>query len=220
MAVKTGNNGNNTIFGTAQADEIYGLGGNDYLDGRGGNDLVDGGAGNDKIFGGLGDDELYGGTGRDTLRGGAGWDVLFGNTDNDSLFGDDGYDVLDGGRGDDVLNGGTGGDDLYGGLGNDQLIGGGGFDTFYFYRADSGDYFAGHDVVKDFQIGIDLINLENLNLNGNPFSYVADDFSPAVGEWSFSVVGSDTVITWNDGSFHDVEVDNKVLTLNDFVYVA
>jgi hypothetical protein len=51
-----GDNGNNVLTGTANADTILGLGGNDTLSGLGGNDTLNGGTGNDFIDGGAGDD--------------------------------------------------------------------------------------------------------------------------------------------------------------------
>jgi Ca2+-binding RTX toxin-like protein len=57
--VVTGNNGANTVFGTAFADFIFGAGGND------------------KLSGGGGDDTLIGGTGLDTLAGGTGTDTFW-----------------------------------------------------------------------------------------------------------------------------------------------
>ncbi|MEZ5960364.1 MAG: calcium-binding protein [Hyphomonadaceae bacterium] len=69
-------NGNDTIYGDAQANEFHG------------------GNGNDTFFGGDGDDRLYGDSGDDTLHGGAGNDVLVGSY---RLFGDDGDDLLIGG---------------------------------------------------------------------------------------------------------------------------
>ncbi|MCW1430171.1 beta strand repeat-containing protein [Novosphingobium sp. JCM 18896] len=42
-----GNSGNDTIFGTPDADQLFGDLGNDYLSGGGGNDTIDGGPGSD-----------------------------------------------------------------------------------------------------------------------------------------------------------------------------
>jgi Ca2+-binding RTX toxin-like protein len=67
-----GNNGNNTLVGTAHADTLNGNGGNDILNGGGGADVIDGGAGNDVLNGSGGADSLIGGTGNDTLV----WDPL------------------------------------------------------------------------------------------------------------------------------------------------
>jgi Ca2+-binding RTX toxin-like protein len=133
-----GDAGNNTFFGTSQADRILGRGGNDILFGFGGNDELNGGSGADALSGGAGDDLLLGGsgndslsgwTGNDDLRGGSGNDFLSGWTGNDKLFGGSGNDSLFGGLGDDVLNGNNDQDNLVGGSGIDTLNGGNGNDT-------------------------------------------------------------------------------------------
>ncbi len=120
MATFNGSNGNNTITGTAAADDIYG---------NGGNDVVSAGDGNDTVFGGTGNDTLQGEGGDDQLHGDAGADRLFGGAGNDSLFGGADSDSLDGGAGDDVLDGGAG---------NDTLDGGAGFDTANYAASTSG----------------------------------------------------------------------------------
>lgn len=76
---------------------------------------------------------LEGDDGRDKLLGFAGNDDLFGQAGNDQLFGGDGADRLDGG------------------LGADTVAGGAGRDTFVLHSR------SGHDIVTDFQDGIDRI---------------------------------------------------------------
>lgn len=87
-----GDDTNNNLVGSANADTLYGMGGNDTMDGNGGNDYLDGGDGNDTI---------YGDTGNDTLIGGLGNDNLYGEADND---------IMEGGAGDDNVTGGAGND--------------------------------------------------------------------------------------------------------------
>ena len=67
MARITGNNLDNVLNGTGQADTILGLGGHDALFGFGGNDTLDGGTGNDTLVGGAGSDSVDGGDGNDIL---------------------------------------------------------------------------------------------------------------------------------------------------------
>lgn len=99
------------------------------------------GAGRQQADGGLGNDSLSGGGGRDTLLGGA----------------DD--DLLSGGRGADMLDGGDHDDRLTGGAGDDVLAGGAGADSFqYFGRK------AGADVITDFTLGEDMIDLRGTGL--------------------------------------------------------
>jgi Ca2+-binding RTX toxin-like protein len=78
--------------------------------------------------------------GNDTLEGGKGDDLLFGQGGNDTLLGGDGNDIL------------------FGGMGDDTLTGGAGADQFVWQKGE-----AGHDVIKDFNIGEgDSLNLADL----------------------------------------------------------
>ncbi|HSI52369.1 MAG TPA: hypothetical protein VK981_00285 [Ramlibacter sp.] len=104
------------------------------------------------------------GTGADdNLQGTAGADVIKGNAGDDLLFGL---------AGDDRLVGGSGNDELDGGRGSDELSGDNGADLFVFSFGDllvsippegtteahiSLDF--GHDVVTDFQIGVDHLQV-------------------------------------------------------------
>ena len=81
------------------------------------------------------DDQIHGQGGNDTLSGLGG---------NDSLYGGDGNDLLIGGAGDDILVGGAGNDTLVGGVGSDRFV----------LKPNTGV-----DVIEDFQVGIDRIQL-------------------------------------------------------------
>jgi hypothetical protein len=117
-----GDAGNDTLFGSSNAD---------YLKGGAGNDLLHGLAGPDVLIGGGGNDVLYGDGGNDIMVGDAGNDVLYGGTGNDELFGGDGDDVLYGDQGDDIILGQAGSDHLYGDSGRDVMIGGTGRDFVF-----------------------------------------------------------------------------------------
>ena len=132
----------NPILGTDMDDPLVGTEGNDTISGLKGNDLIEGKEG---------DDIIYGGKDRDYLKGGDGSDTLYGNREDDDLFGE---------LGDDKLYGGKGNDRLQGGAGDDLLSGDIGSDTFVFHA----DQDAGNDVVVDFQIGKDVIQLEGFPL--------------------------------------------------------
>ncbi|TMQ25864.1 MAG: calcium-binding protein [Deltaproteobacteria bacterium] len=146
-----GNDGDDTLIGSAHAD------------------LIDGGTGNDTLQGGLGDDTLIGGAGVDTvsyadrtvtvkvsldsahlwvaaqngeagendsiasdienLTGGSGNDLLRGSSVANIIHGGAGNDTIEGGAGNDALYGDAGNDLIYGGAGNDLLVGGAGADT-------------------------------------------------------------------------------------------
>jgi Ca2+-binding RTX toxin-like protein len=75
-AAISGTQGNDTLRGTRQVDQIYGLNGNDTLSGRARGDELYGGAGNDSLQGSSGADDIYGGSGQDDLFGGSGADFL------------------------------------------------------------------------------------------------------------------------------------------------
>lgn len=176
-----GGAGDDTLYGDEGQDRLLGKGGDDLLYGGEGNDTLLGGGGNDKLYGedgndtlrgGSGSDTLYGDAGKDLLKGEAGFDALYGGGDNDRLLGGGDADILNGGDGDDTLRGGTGDDQLYGDAGNDRLFGEAGKDTFHgeagddalFGGADADRFeFVGtgfdHDRIKDFEIGIDVLDM-------------------------------------------------------------
>jgi Ca2+-binding RTX toxin-like protein len=94
--------GNDTLIGSAHADQLRGGSGNDILSGLGGDDRLEGGDNNDTLSGGDGNDDLFGGSGTDNLLGGSGNDMLSGNLGNDLLDGGAGLDTYNGGGGNDT----------------------------------------------------------------------------------------------------------------------
>jgi Ca2+-binding RTX toxin-like protein len=72
VMVRVGNEGVNTLPGSADEDLLIGLGGWDTLLGKGGNDLLCGGFGDDALSGGDGDDTLWGGPDTDHFNCGPG----------------------------------------------------------------------------------------------------------------------------------------------------
>lgn len=157
-----GDFGDDAIRGGAGADRLLGNYGADSLSGGQGEDTLSGGVGDDLLDGGQGDDALAGDVGNDLIVGGQGNDAADGGVGDDQLAGDQGDDTLAGGFGADSLDGGQGADWLFGGNGDDRLIGAQGDDTvsgglgsdLYVFSRGSGD-----DVVTDFQIGQDHIDL-------------------------------------------------------------
>jgi cysteinyl-tRNA synthetase len=101
-----------------------------------------------------GDDVWLGGSSRDVFDAATGNDVFNGMAGNDVLRGGAGADTIFGDRGADRINGGGGSDTLSGGKGNDRLWGGADTDTFVFAKG------GGSDTIKDFQDGIDRLQLE------------------------------------------------------------
>jgi Ca2+-binding RTX toxin-like protein len=157
MVVKKGDEGNNSLLGTEERDQLFGLGGDDVFIGLGDADFMAGGEGTDTVTylnspGSVGVDLLTG-----DVSGGEGIDSLsrienvFGSAFNDRLDGDSFDNSLNGLNGDDVLVGGDGADILNGELDDDTLVGGvdGDVDCFLF---GSGD-----DTLFGFEDGVDLI---------------------------------------------------------------
>lgn len=133
-----------------------------------------GGAGNDALLGDDGPNQLSGGlafeTGNDRIEGRGGNDLLTGEGGNDTLLGGDGDDTLVGdggfGFGNDVLDGGAGNDVLIAGRGIDDMTGGAGADRFVFESF--ADFigtatFSGFDTIHDFQQGVDVIDLRQID---------------------------------------------------------
>lgn len=96
---------------------------------------INGTAAGDRIRGTSAAEEINGPGGNDQLRCGGGNDIVNGGAGNDEVKGD---------LGNDVLNGGTGSDTYDGGVGRDTFV----------FTADGG-----LDKIKDFQHGIDLIDI-------------------------------------------------------------
>jgi Ca2+-binding RTX toxin-like protein len=147
-----GNDGDNTLHGSAFADFIFSLGGDD------------------DVFGGDGNDTLFGDEGRDRLDGGAGVDTVDYSTfrtdvlirldigiaaNGDQLFsienavGSRFDDVIRGSADDNRLAGGDGDDSLQGLGGADTLDGGNGQDRAVYTLSDSG-------VIVDLRVGAGL----------------------------------------------------------------
>ncbi|HSV71635.1 MAG TPA: type I secretion C-terminal target domain-containing protein [Methylibium sp.] len=156
-------NGNDTLSGGIGDDTLDGSTGDDIVAGDDGNDRLIGNGGADSVTGGLDNDTLFGSAGNDTLSGDGGDDELNGNVDADLLRGGIGNDTLNGGSendtlvgeaGADTLNGGTGSDTLFGGAGIDQLTGSTDADHFVFELPIDAS-----DIVTDFAVGVDLIDL-------------------------------------------------------------
>ena len=105
-----GGEGNDTLLGGPNTDDLDGGDGDDLLEGYAGTDYLDGGPGDDTMRGGDDGDYLYAGgssgqpgaAGRDRLEGGAGDDILS-DEDGNGTTPDIGPDVLDGGEGNDSL---------------------------------------------------------------------------------------------------------------------
>lgn len=213
-----------TFFGEGDSDLLLGRGGDDQLFGGSGDDEIAGGGGDDALYGGSnadilrggsGDDTVFGGSGNDLVGGGAGEDVLYGDSGEDTLRGSDGDDTLYGDTGDDVLYGGAGDDRLYGGTGVDQFFGNAGADTFVWeFIEEGGTSTATSDVILDFEVGTDFIDLSLLgDLNFGRRTGTPEVFVSVANGTSFVRIDTD-----GDGA-RDLQiiVRDTVLTEDDFL---
>jgi Ca2+-binding RTX toxin-like protein len=143
------------IFGEEGDDTLIGSALGDRLDGGAGLDVLRGGSGDDVLEGGLAGGRAFGGSGRDTIfgSGGGSWridadalvrmdpeeETTFSGIERAEVVGGGGDDVINsasftgpvkvnGGGGDDLISTGDGPDHLIGGDGNDWLSGGVGND--------------------------------------------------------------------------------------------
>ena len=191
-----GGDDDDRIHGMTGDDFLSGDAGNDHISGGEGNDFVKGGTGDDIISGDAGDDKLYGNDGSDTISGGDGSDKIYagdnddrvhGGADNDTIdlgsgndvaSGDAGDDFIQGKAGDDIISGGGGNDKIVGGAGSDIIEGGAGNDHIWggqWWRDNASDTFVynkggGKDVIHDFEVGKDQIDLSSYGLSMNDLS--------------------------------------------------
>ncbi len=201
----TGNAGRNVLAGKAGNDILSGLGGNDILDGGLGADTMKGGLGNDTYFVDSPGDVVseIGGGGIDTVKSmrtfsladpvhakgiienltllGFAKGNATGNAAANVITGNAAQNILDGGASKDALNGGGGNDVVIGGLGRDQLTGGLGADDFKFKSLSEIGKGLTRDVIKDFQRGIDDIDLRSIDTKAGLAGDQAFVFLPAKG---------------------------------------
>jgi serralysin len=149
--------GNDTVIGSAFADDLRGGAGNDLLNGGAGNDTLSGGNDADVLIGGLGKDTLSGGSGADTFRFLSVADTGLGaNADVISDFSASQVDKIDLTAIDAVA--GTGANDAF------AYIGGGAFTGVAGQLRFAGGYLSADldgDQIPDFQIA--LTNIATLN---------------------------------------------------------
>lgn len=190
-------------FEDEQGDKIDGGAGNDTIYGNDGGNNIYGGIGHDKISGGTPefdpifgqddvDDIVYAGVGRDTLEGEGGHDIIYGDNGADHMSGGAENDSLYGGRGYDTIIGDEGSDSIFGGAGKDMLTGGSGADRFIFLAvSESGRTASTRDVITDFEVMLDRIDLRSIDANINSdgdqaFKFIGSNaFTKAAGELKF-----------------------------------
>lgn len=147
-------------------------------------DLIAAGLNDDTVRAGGGDDRVWGGGGNDVVGGGWGDDVLRGGSGADRLFGGRGDDILDGNAGDDVLTGGRGAD------------------QFVFFAG------SGTDRVRDFEQGVDVIDLRPMGLEG--FADIADGIVDGPNGARIVLENGDALILTG--------IDAAALTADDFLF--
>ncbi len=211
--VLSGREGDDKIRAGDGDDGLWGDEGNDILIALGGFDQLEGGEGDDFLYGGRGNDYLLAGEGDDVLRGNLNDDTLYANAGNDDIRGGGGNDFISAGRDNDYLLGGNGEDILYGDAGNDTLVGGFGsgrndglMDVFEYSTSDIEA--GGFDRIRDFEDGIDLIELR---LNG--FSNFATEVAPKLAQ-----SGAHVRMDFGGGNVLLIEnTDLSALTADDFL---
>lgn len=217
-----GDNGKDSLFGGKGNDYLYGGKGADLLNGGAGasdtavydyyaasiavnlsTEMATDGWGFadtlisiENVWGSGFSDTITGSSDNNVLCGFDGNDTLKGLGGKDTLVGGNQMDTLDGGLGSDTLKGGGGADILIGGKGKDKLFGGNGADTFLFKSANHSTNNNKADVIKDFAIGTDLIDLFGV-ASGLVF----------IGTDGFSGIANEVRATVNGGGDTLVRVD-------------
>lgn len=192
-------NGGDVVNNSGTIVGLLDLGfGDDFYSGRTGGVVtgqIDMGDGNDYARGGRFADDVLGGQGADEIEGFGGDDVLRGGTEDDIVRGGSGNDSVAGGDGNDRVNGGAGEDLINGGLGKDIQTGGTGVDTFRFIRTYDSLAGADRDRIRDFEVGIDKIDL--VEIGGLTF----------IGENAFSNAPEVRIFVRNGATQVDVDKD-------------
>jgi serralysin len=222
-----GGSGNDFLNGDIGNDDLFGGIGNDFLNGGTDSDVINGGTGVDTIdyitfHTGVTVNLLTGttndGTGTDTLiaienvRGSLLDDEIFGNQAGNFLEGNVGADFISANGGADTVKGGSGKDTILGGSGSDKIHGDGDADTLtggseadtfvYSSASDSRIGFFSHDVIKDFEKGLDKIDVSAIDANtavsGNQaFTFIGTQNFSDEGQISAFKSGGGTLVQFN-----------------------
>lgn len=240
--VLTGNAGNNVLRGGAGEDTLAGGAGNDFLNGGEDADRMVGGAGNDRfVVDNAGDVVVEArGQGNDLVSASVDFTlganverlVLTGSGDLEgrgnglanSLSGNSGDNILRGGAGADTMLGGGGADRLFGGAGADQMTGNAGADLFVFRTAGETPRGTGHDVITDFEDGLDRLHLAGIDADttsvGNQaFDFIGSDvFSGTAGELRYGYHSIFGDVDGDGNADFQIEIGSGLtLTTDDFI---
>ncbi len=153
--------------------------------------------------------------------------TMIGNDDANQIRGEGGDDRLFGAGGRDTLVGGVGDDTLVGGPGSDRLVLGTGADTIVIKANDSGYGFARRDMVRDFEPGVDIIDLSLIDadtgLSGNQaFRFVGTGAPQEAGSVGFQVYRGATIISVNTDDDPGIELQLQLngvagISASDFI---
>ena len=170
------------VVGSSYGDALY-ASATTELSGNGGNDWLVSGSGANVIAGGAGSDTVSyhtstSGVQVNLAQGSAqgGWapgdtlssvESVYGSSRADTLIGSSGANTLSGAAGNDTIRGGGGADRIHGGDGVDTMYGESGADIFVFQSTAESTPSLGGDTVKDFQKGLDRIDLSGIDANIN-----------------------------------------------------
>jgi Ca2+-binding RTX toxin-like protein len=162
---------------------------------------------------------VLGDASNEALNGDALSDEVQGKAGKDKISGFAGKDTLDGGEGDDVLRGG---------IDRDQLIGGAGLDKFVYSDVLQSRAGLGADVVRDFEDGIDLIDVGGVDARADKagdqaFKLIHGAFT-AEGQVRVVDDGKDATLQFNTVGANGVDMeivlknfDHRDISEADFV---
>lgn len=234
-----GNSLNNSITGNSVDNILTGYEGNDSLNGGAGDDTMMGGIGNDiytvDTLGDVVTENADEGTDRVTsaidytlgdhlenltLSGSVATQGI-GNGLNNTITGNSANNFLYGLAGNDTVSGSTGNDHIYGGTGIDRLTGGAGSDIFHFASADSGIGLYQRDVVTDFAVGSDKIQLDDFAFGFNWLA-TGNFTASGAGEGRYYDYGSSRILSFDrngDGvADFEIQLSSKpAITADDFL---
>lgn len=177
------------------------------------------------LTGNAGNNTLTANAGANLIQGMGGDDTISSFAGNDTIYGGAGTDLIEGGTGNDTLSGGTEMDTLFGGTGKDRLIGGADADVFAFRtKAEAGNG-VNRDVIADFAVSVDRIDLSAIDANelleGNQaFSFIGSAaFSGAPGELRYGSAAGFVYADTNGDSIADFQlqlIGKPVIAAADF----
>jgi Ca2+-binding RTX toxin-like protein len=154
---------------------------------------------------------------------------VVGGRSNDNIKGTWTYNKLFGGAGNDTLDGDSGNDSLQGDAGKDTLTGGSGTDSFIFRSVSESATVATADVITDFAVGTDKIDLSAIDastiLGGNnafSFNGTTKFGTSTQGEIYYKKFSDHTMVYIDNDGDNGVEMAIRLtglhnLTASDFV---